>query len=325
MLNRLFTRFAFSLLTLLWLPFDGTAADAYPTRPIRMLVGFPPGGPTDLTARLVGQYLGESLGQQIVIDNRPGAGGTLSTTLLSRSASDGYTLSLAANGEIAIAPNLYTRLAYDPLRDIAPVTRVGTSPLLLVVHPSVAANSIRELVALAKARPGTLNFASSGTGSTAHLCAELFKTMAGIDIVHVPYKGAGPAMSELMGGQVQMLITGASAAMPHVKAGKLRALASTGGKRLAVMPDLPTIGETVHGYDVNSWYGIFAPAGTPQSIVARLNSEISKIVHRPDVDERLNGLGIEPEGNSSREFASQIKEEIAKWSNVIKIARVPLQ
>lgn len=313
------------MLSLSLLPGHARAAEMYPSKPVRMLVGFPPGGPTDITARIAAEHLSSALRQQVIVDNRPGAGGTLAATLLASAAPDGYTVSLCANGEMAIAPNLRDKLPYDPLRSFAPVSRIGASQLVLVVHPSVPARSVRDLVILAKSKPGSINFASAGAGSTAHLASELLKTMAGIEIVHVPYKGAGPALSELMGGQVQMLITGFSGALPHVKSGKLRALAVTGAARLATMPDLPTIGEAVTGYEVTSWYGIIAPAATSRTIVARLQREIAAMVRKPEVGEKLAGLGIEPEGNTSQEFAAQIKQEIAKWGKVIQVAGVPRQ
>lgn len=297
-------------------------AQTYPSKPVRMVVNYPPGGPTDLVGRLTAQYLTEALGQQVVVENRGGAGGTVGAAAVVKSTPDGYTLTLAANGEIAIAPNLYSRLPYDPRRDLAPISRVGASQLLLVVHPSLPARSVKELVAMARAKPGVINYASAGTGSTAHLCAELLKSLANINIVHVPYKGAGPALSELMGGQVELLITGVSSAMPHVKAGRLRGLASTGARRLAVAPDLPVIGETVQGYEANSWYGVFAPAGTPEAVIDRLHGELAKMVRRPDLKERLVGLGIEPEGTSPAEFATQVRDEIAKWGKVVKAAGV---
>jgi tripartite-type tricarboxylate transporter receptor subunit TctC len=300
-------------------------AQTYPVRPIRMLVGFTPAGPTDLTARIAAQHLSEVFGQQVVVDNRPGAGGTLSGALLAKAAPDGYTLALGANGEMAIAPNLRTRMPYDPVTDFIAVSRIGSGQLVLVVHPAVAAKTVSELIALAKAKPGALNFASSGTGSTAHLSAELFRHMTAIDMVHVPYKGAAPALSDLMGGQVQMLITGYSGAVPHIKSGKLRALAATGPKRMAAAPELPTIGETVPGYEVLSWYGIFAPARTPSAIISRLHGELAAMVKRPEIIERLVSLGIEPEGNSPQEFAAQVKSEIAKWGKVVKLANVPLE
>ena len=300
-------------------------AQSYPSRPMRMIVGFPPGGPTDLVARLVAQHLSETLGQQVVTDNRPGAGGAVAGVLMVKAAPDGHTLFLASNGEIAISPNLYKKMAYDPAKDLMPVSRVGSAQLVLVVHPSVAAQSVKDLIALAKAKPGSINFASSGIGSTAQLSAELFKTLAGIDIVHVPYKGAGPAMTDLMGGQVQMLITGFSAAFTHIKSGKLRALGVTGATRVKAMPDLPTIGETVPGYQITSWYGVFVPAGTPAAIINRLQNEIAVLVKRPDMGDRFASLGLEGEATTPQVFAAQIKEEIVKWAKVIQAARVPLQ
>ena len=300
-------------------------AQTYPSRPVRMIVGFPPGGPTDLVARLVAQHLSETLGQQVVTDNRPGAGGSVAGLLMVMAAPDGHTLFTASNGEIAISPNLYRKMSYNPAKDLAPVSRVGSSQLVLLVHPAVAAQSVKELVALAKSKPGTINFASSGIGSTAHLSAELFKTMAGIDIVHVPYKGAAPALADLMGGQVHMLITGFSAALTHIKSGKLRALGVTGASRVKAMPDLPTIGETVAGYQISSWYGVFAPAGTPAAIINRLHGEIAAMLKRPDMNDRFISLGLEPEASTPQAFAAQVKEEIAKWAKIIKLAGVPQQ
>ncbi len=295
----------------------------YPVRPVRMLISYPPGGPSDLAARLVAPHLTEALGQQIIIDNRGGAGGTLAVTLLTQSTPDGYTLLMSAGGEIVIAPNLRLKLPYDPTKDIIPISRIGSSQLVLVVHPSVAAKSVKELIALAKARPGSINFASAGSGSTAHLAGEQFKYLAGIDIVHVPYKGAGPALSDLIGGQVQMLISAYSSAFAHIKAGKLRALGVTGAKRIVSAPDLPTIAETVPGYEVLSWYGLHAPRGTPPAVISRLHRELATIIRKPEIAGRLAGLGIEPEGNSPQEFLAQIKTEIAAWGKVITAAKIP--
>ena len=299
-------------------------AQQYPNRPIRLIVGYPPGGPADITARLVAPYLTEALGQQIVIDNRAGAGGTVAATLTARAEPDGYTISIVANGEMAISPNL-RKLPYDPLKDFETVSRIGANQLALVVHPAVQAKSVAELVALAKAKPGTVNFASAGTGSTAHLAGELFKSIAGIDIVHVPYKGAGPALIDLIGGQVHMLITGYPGALPHIKAGRLRALGATGPKRMIATPDLPTISETVKGYDVTSSYGLVLPLRTPKAIVTRLHQETAAIVKKPEVREKLIALGFDPEGNTPAEFAAQIKSELAKWAKVIKIANVKVE
>jgi tripartite-type tricarboxylate transporter receptor subunit TctC len=277
-----------------------------------------------VTARLVAPSLTEALGQQVVVDNRAGAGGTVAAQTLATAAPDGYTISIAANGELAISPNL-RKVPYDPVRDFAPVSRIGSNQLVLVVHPSVPAKSVGELVALAKAKPGTINFASAGNGSSAHLSAELFKVLAAIDIVHVPYKGAGPALTDLIGGQVQMLITGYAGALPHIKSGKLRALGTTGAKRLTAAPDLPTIGETVKGYEVTSSYGVLVPARTPQAIIARLHREVAAIVKKADVHEKLVALGFDPEGNTPAEYAAQIKSELAKWARVVKMAKVQVE
>ena len=326
MLSRPFRFASFTPVAVVLCLLGAATADAqqYPNRPIRLIVGYPPGGPSDITARLVAPYLTEALGQQIVIDNRAGAGGTVAATLTARAEPDGYTISIVANGEMAISPNL-RKLPYDPLKDFETVSRIGANQLALVVHPAVQAKSVAELVALAKAKPGTVNFASAGTGSTAHLAGELFKSIAGIDIVHVPYKGAGPALIDLIGGQVHMLITGYPGALPHIKAGRLRALGATGPKRMIAAPDLPTISETVKGYDVTSSYGLVLPLRTPKAIVARLHRETAAIVKKPEVREKLIALGFDPEGNTPAEFAAQIKSELAKWAKVIKIANVKVE
>ena len=300
------------------------AEPPYPNRPIRLLVGYPPGGPADVTARLVAPHLTEALGQQIVIDNRSGAGGTVAAHTLARAEPDGYTIGIVANGEMAISPNL-RKLPYDPLKDFAPVSRIGVNQLALVVHPSVPAKTVADLVALAKAKPGTVNFASAGTGSTAHLAGELFKSLAAIDIVHVPYKGAGPALTDLIGGQVQMLITGYPGALPHIKAGRLRARGATGAKRMTAAPDLPTIGETVKGYDVTSSYGLLLPVRASKALVSRLHRETAAIVKKRDVQEKLIALGFEPEGNTPAEYAAQLKVELDKWARVIKVAKVQVE
>lgn len=326
MLSRPFRFASFTSVAVVLCLLGAATADAqqYPNRPIRLIVGYPPGGPADVTARLVAPYLTEALGQQIVIDNRAGAGGTVAATLTARAEPDGYTISIVANGEMAISPNL-RKLPYDPLKDFETVSRIGANQLALVVHPAVQAKSVAELVALAKAKPGTVNFASAGTGSTAHLAGELFKSLAGIDIVHVPYKGAGPALIDLIGGQVHMLITGYPGALPHIKAGRLRALGATGAKRMIAAPDLPTVSETVKGYDVTSSYGLVLPRRTPKAIVARLHQETAAIVKKPEVREKLIALGFDPEGNTPGEFAAQNKSELAKWAKVIKIANVKIE
>ena len=303
---------------------QGAQAQHYPNRPIRMLVGYPPGGPADVTARLFAPALSEALGQQVVVDNRSGAGGTVAATTLATAAPDGYTISIMANGELAISPNL-RKVPYDPVRDFAPVSRIGVNQLVLVIHPSVQAKTTADLVALARAKPGSVNFASAGNGSTAHLAGELFKALAAIDIVHVPYKGAGPALTDLIGGQVHMLITGYPGALPHIKSGKLRALGVTGAKRLAAAPDLPTIGETVKGYEVTSSYGVLLPARASRALIDRLHKETAAIVKKPDVSEKLVALGFEPEGTTPAEYAAQIKAEIGKWAKVVKLAKVQVE
>ncbi|HEV7803136.1 MAG TPA: tripartite tricarboxylate transporter substrate binding protein [Burkholderiales bacterium] len=291
----------------------------YPTRPIRMVVPFSAGaGVTDIMARLVGQHLGASIGQQIVIDNRPGAGGIPGTEVVSRAPPDGYTL-LMTNVALAVNPYLYPKLPYDAVKDFMPVTMVNSAPLLLVVHPSIAAKSVKELVAYAKSHPGQLNYGSGGVGSTPHLSGELFKSLAGIDAVHVPYKGGAPALTDLVGGQLSFMIENVPGTMPFVKAGKLRALAITSPQRSSLEPALPTMAEAgVPGYEVIGWNGIVAVKGTPPAIVSRLHVEVARILRTPEVRQRLTALGAEPVGNTPDEFGAFIKAEMARWGKIIK-------
>ncbi|MEO8441303.1 MAG: tripartite tricarboxylate transporter substrate binding protein, partial [Betaproteobacteria bacterium] len=244
----------------------GSAAQAqdYPSRPIRLIVPFSPGGPVDIVGRLTAQKLSDEFAQQVVVDNRAGGGGNIAIEIVARSAPDGYTLLMGANGTNAINPSLYPKLAVNPSTELVPIGIVATSPMILVIHPSVPAHSIKELVALAKAKPGAVSFASSGNGSTAHLSSELFKSMTGINIVHIPYKGAGPALTDLVGGQVQMMFTGISSTLPYVKAGRLKALGVSSEKRVAILPDVPAVNEEIAGYEVNTWYGLFAPVQLPK-------------------------------------------------------------
>jgi tripartite-type tricarboxylate transporter receptor subunit TctC len=292
---------------------------AYPTHPIRMVVPFSAGaGVTDIMARLVGQHLGVNLGQQIVIDNRPGAGGIPGTEVVSRAAPDGYTL-LMTNVALAVNAYLYPKLPYDALKDFTPVTMVNSAPLLLVVHPALPAKSVKELIDYAKSHPGQLNYGSGGVGSTPHLSGELFKSLAGIDAVHVPYKGGAPALTDLVGGQLSFMIENVPGTMPFVKAGKLRALAITSAKRSPLEPALPTMAEAgVPGYEVIGWNGIVAVKGTPPAIVARLHTEVAKILRTPEVTQRLAALGAEPVGNTPDEFGAFIKAEMARWGKIIK-------
>ena len=302
---------------------DATAADVYPAKALRLIVPFPPGGPADALARLVGDKLSASLGKAVVVDNRPGAGGNIGMELGARSAPDGYTLVLAPAGNLTVNPFLYRNVPYDVGRDFAPVTVIAAVPNVLVVHPSVPAKSVAELVRHAKAHPGTLNYSSPGNGSGAHLAGELFKSMTGVDIVHIPFNGIAPAVTAVVGGQVQIMFAGAPSALPQVKAGRLVALGVASPKRIAAAPDLPTLAESgLPGFDVTSWYSIVVPSGTPNDIIARLRSEIASALTQPDVQEKLAGLGAEPIVNTPAEFAAMIKVETAKWGKIVKDANI---
>jgi tripartite-type tricarboxylate transporter receptor subunit TctC len=303
----------------------GAAAQPYPDKPVRMIVAVPPGGPADILARLVGPRLTESLGQTVVIDNRPGANGNIAYEMAARSAPDGYTFVLVAAG-VAINPSLYREVRYDPVRDFAAITHGISVPNILVVHPSVPAASVSELIALAKSRAGRLTFASAGNGTSGHLALELFKQRAGVDIVHVPYKGGGPALAEVVAGQVQALFSLALAATQQVKAGRVRALAITSGKRSAVAPDLPTVAELgFPGFEVIGWFGWLAPAKTPRPIIARLNAEIVKALNTPEVRERLLSQSSEPVGDSPQAFGAFVKNEHEKWAGVIRRAGIRME
>jgi tripartite-type tricarboxylate transporter receptor subunit TctC len=285
-----------------------------------MIVAVPPGGPADTLARLVAPKLTESLGRTVVIDNRPGANGNIAYEITARAVPDGYTFTAVAAG-VVINPSLYREVAYDPLKDFAPLTLGVTLPNILVVHPSVPAQSVKELIAFAKAKPGTVTFASAGNGTSGHLALELFRLSAGIDVIHVPYKGGGPALAEVMAGQVQALFSLALAAIPQIKAGRVRALATTGAKRSAVARDLPTVAEAgLPGFEVIGWFGWLAPAATPKPLVNRLHAELVRALELPDVRERLLTQGTEPVGNSPQEFAAFMKSEYVKWAKVIRAA-----
>jgi tripartite-type tricarboxylate transporter receptor subunit TctC len=294
----------------------------YPVKPIRLVVPYSPGGPVDIVGRIVAQKLTPALSQQVIVDNRAGGGGNLAVEIVAKSAADGYTLLMGANGTNAINPGLYPHLAVDPARELAPITMIASSPMILVVHPTLSAHSVKEFVALAKSKPGAINFASSGNGSTAHLASELLKSMTGINIVHVPYKGAGPALTDLVGGQVQTMITGVSSTLPYVKGGRLRPLAVSSDKRLAILPDVPALAEEVAGYEVNTWYGVFAPVQTPRPIIDKLNRTLASLFATADARERLAALGAEPVTMPPEQFAAAIHKETVKWAKVIKNAGV---
>jgi tripartite-type tricarboxylate transporter receptor subunit TctC len=300
----------------------GATAQQYPTKPIRMIVAVPPGGPADTLARLVAPKLTEALGQTVVIDNRPGANGNIAYETAARAAPDGYTFVLAAAG-VAINPSLYREVRFDPVQDFAAITQGIAVPNILIVHPSVPANSVKELIALGKTRP--INFASAGNGSSGHLAVEQFKMVSGMPLAHIPYKGGGPALAEVMGGQVQSMFSLALVATPQVKAGKVRALAITSAKRSRVAPELPTVAELgFPGFEVIGWFGWLAPARAPNEIVARLNSDIVKVLRSTETQDRLIALGCEPVGNASREFAAFVATERDKWAKVIKQAGIKL-
>ena len=303
----------------------GTAVQAqnYPNKPIRLIVPFPPGGGNDVIARLIAQKLSDRFGQQVVVDNKAGANGIVGLQALMQSPADGYTLAVAAAGPMAVNPSLYDKLPYDPTKDFSPITNLVNYPLLLVVHPSVPVKTTLDLVNLAKAKPKQLFFASPGSGNSGHLAGELFNTMAHVQTVHVPYKGQGPALADLLTGQVQMLYSSIPSVLPQVRSGQLTALAVGSAKRLPSLPDIPTIAETgVPGYEAYSWVGIVAPAKTPKAIVTRLNQEIVDILKQKDVAEKLNQQGALPVGDTPEQFGAYIKAEIDKWGAVVRAANI---
>jgi len=296
-------------------------AQAYPVKPIRMIVTFPAGSGADIVARTVGQKMAESLGQQVVVDNRAGAGGIVGSELTAKAIPDGYTIVMVSSAH-TINASMYTRLPYDPAKDFAPITMLASTPYLLVAHPSVPVKNVAELIALAKARPGQINYASGGVGVGSHLAGELFKNMAGVDIVNVPYKGAPQATADVVGGQVQLSLSTMPTALPLVRAGKLNALAVTSLKRVAATPDIPAIAETVPGFDVRTWQGLLAPPGTPPAIIGKLREHALKALAAPDVSERLTAQGYQTVGNTPQEFAQIINTEIARWKTVVKSAGI---
>ena len=298
------------------------AQDKWPSKPITYVVPFPAGGTTDILARLIGQKLGPALGTTIIIDNRPGAGGNIGSDLVARAAPDGYTIMGGTISSHSINASLY-KLPYDPLKSFAPITLIGTNANVLVVNPASPAKSVKDLIDAAKANPGSLSFASAGNGTSQHLSAELFKTMAQIDMVHIPYKGSAPAIQDVIGGQVPLMFDTTVVAAPFIQSGKVRPLAVTSAKRVPSLPDVPTMAEAgVPGYEVVSWQAMFAPAGTPPAIVHRLHTEVAAILKQPDVQERLAKLGVEPSGMLPQQMAEFQAAEIAKWAKVVKAANV---
>ncbi|MBC7779782.1 MAG: tripartite tricarboxylate transporter substrate binding protein [Proteobacteria bacterium] len=297
---------------------SSTGKPTYPNRTIRMVLPFPPGGATDVMARKLGQKMSERWGQQVVIDNRAGAGGNIAAEIVAKAVPDGYTLLFAASAQLAVNPALYAKLPFDPVKSFAPISLVGAVPNILVAHPSLPVRSLKEFIAFARARPGQLNYATAGSGSTAHLSAELLKIETGIDIVHVPYRGAAPAVTDVLGGQVPLMVVSTPSVIGHVKVGKLRALGVTGARRSHAAPDVPTFAETLPGFESSAWYGMLAPNGASPDIVARLHEETVNILRMADVKELFAAQGIEIIGSTPSEFASYIESELAKWAIVVR-------
>jgi tripartite-type tricarboxylate transporter receptor subunit TctC len=304
----------------------GALAQEWPVKPIRFIAPNLPGGPTDILARLIGQKLAETLGQPVVIENRAGAAGNIGTEAAAKAPPDGYTLVTGNNATFGANVSLYKRLGFDPVRDFTPVIQVATQPNILVVHPSLPATSVKELVALAKTRPGQLNYSGSGMGAAAHLAAELFKSMTATNIVHIPYKSAAPALTDLIAGETQLMFATSLSVMQHIKANRVRALGVTTAKRSRFLPELPTIAEAgVPGFEASTWHGVLVPAGTPSAIVERLNTEINRMLQIADVRERLAAMGAEIVGGSAKEFSDHIQREIPKWAKVVKAIGVQLE
>ena len=302
----------------------GTAiAEDYPTRPVRIIVGFPPGGATDLVARILAPKLGDALKQQVVIDNRAGANGTIGAELAANATPDGYSLHLGTLGALVISPAI-TKVPYDPLKDFATISMAVQLQNMFIVHPTVAAKSIPDLIALAKQKPGALNYASSGLGSPGHLAGELFKAMAKVEMTHIPYKGGGPALTDLLGGQLPVFVSVISTGVPPVKSGRVVALAVTGAKRSPALPDVPTVGETtmLKGYEASNWYGMMAPADTPKPIINRLQKDLATVLNNNSVRDQLASQGIESAPSTPEEFTNYIRSETVKWSKVIRAANL---
>ena len=300
---------------------SGSGLAAYPDQPVRLVVPFPPGGPTDIVARPLAQKLSENLRQQFIVDNRGGAGGNIGAAAVAKSVADGYTLLMGTVGTHAINASLYKELTFDPVKHFAPVSLVAQAPVVLVVHPSMPAKTLKEFVALAKSKPGQITFGSAGSGSPGHLTGELFKDMAGVDLVHAPYKGSAPAITDLLGGAIQALFDPIQATLSHVKAGKLRMLGVSSPKRSSAFPNVPTIAEAgVSGFETTAWWAVFTPAKTPKEVITKLNTEIMKIMRSPDMKERLHKLEIEPIGSTSDQLAAFVKTEMAKWARAVKFS-----
>jgi tripartite-type tricarboxylate transporter receptor subunit TctC len=298
------------------------AAQSYPSKPVRIIIPSSTGGAVDGLARIVAQ-IAPALGQQVIADNRPGANGMIGMELTAKAPPDGHTIVLGFLGPLAVSPSLVRKLAYDPVKDFAPITMVAAAPLLVAAHPSVPARSVRELVQLAKSRPGQVTYGTGGTGTGGHLTMELFKLTTGVDVLHVPYRGVGPALIDVLGGQISLMVASPISSQPHIKAGRLRGIAVTGARRSPALPEVPTMIESgLPRFESTTWFGVLAPAGTPPAIVSRLHAEIAKVLQQPATREQISGLGADPSGSTPEEFAAYIKAEIAKWAKVVKAADI---
>jgi len=300
-------------------------AQSYPTKSVRMIVPFAPGGGTDIIARLVAQDLSQAWGQSVVVDNRGGSGGVIGTNLAAKSTPDGYTMVLCSLG-VSYAPALYSKLPYNTEKDLLPISMVATQPFVYVVIPAVGVNSMKELIALAKAKPGEIRYGSGGSGGSSHLGTELLRMMTGVDLVHVPYKGTGPALTAMLGGEIHVQLIGISSVVPHMKSGRMRALAVSGARRSAAAPEVPTVAESgIPGYEFDVWYGMLFPAGTPRAIVGKANAEINRVLKSPALAQRFAAVGLEPAGNTSEAFAKTIRSEIVKWRKVVQAAKIRVE
>ncbi len=312
-------------LALLATAVPATWAQGYPTKPVKVIVTFPPGGTPDIYGRIMSAELQKIWNQSVVLENRTGAGGTIGTDFVAKAAPDGYTLLFAADATITIAPHLYSKLPYDPVRDLAPIVNVAAGPFVLMANPAFPANNVKELIALVRAQPGTISYASSGAGGQQHLAMESIRALAGsMDMIHVPYKGFGQGIADVLANQVPLIFGGITASIQLTRSGKLKALGVTGPKRAKALPEVPAIAETLTGFDITAWYGFLAPAGTPREIVKKIHDDAVTIIRRPDFLERLDRDGIEPVGNTPEEFAAQIRADLARWSKVVKAAGAKL-